>query len=74
LQALCEYGFILCIFSLYKVIGFSWLLVAHAFDPSWWEAEASGSLSSKSTGAVLGWPRLHRETLSQKKERKKEAL
>jgi hypothetical protein len=42
-------------------------VVAHSFNPSTWEAEAGGSLSSKpawSTKRVPGQPRLHRETLS----------
>ena len=55
-------------------------VVAHAFNPSTWEAEAGGSLSSRtawSTEWVPGQPGLHRQTLSQqtkrkKKERKKE--
>jgi hypothetical protein len=43
--------------------------VAHAFNPSTWEAEAGGFLSSRlawSTELVPGQPELHRETLSQK--------
>jgi hypothetical protein len=49
-------------------------VVAHAFNPSTWEAEASGFLSSRpawSTKRVPGQPELYRETLSQKKEEKK---
>jgi hypothetical protein len=45
-------------------------VVAHAFNPSTWEAEAGGFLSSRpawSTKRVPGQPGLHRETLSQKK-------
>jgi hypothetical protein len=43
--------------------------VAHAFNPSTWEAETGGFLSSRpawSTEWVPGQPRLHRETLSGK--------
>jgi hypothetical protein len=43
-------------------------VVVHAFNPSIWEAEAGGSLSSRpawSTEWVPGQPGLHRETLSQ---------
>jgi hypothetical protein len=45
----------------------SWAVVAHAFNPSTWEAEAGGFLSSRpawSTELVPGQPGLHRETLS----------
>jgi hypothetical protein len=45
------------------------VLVAHAFNPSTWEAEAGGFLSSRpawSTKWVPGQPGLHRETLSRK--------
>jgi hypothetical protein len=44
-------------------------VVAYAFSPSTWEAEAGGFLSSRpawSTKWVPGQPGLHRETLSQK--------
>ena len=42
----------------------SWAVVAHAFNPSIWEAEAGGSQS------VPGQPGLlHRETLSQKQNK-----
>jgi hypothetical protein len=44
-------------------------VVTHAFDPSTWEAEAGGFLSSRpawSTKWVPGQPGLHRETLSWK--------
>jgi hypothetical protein len=55
-------------------------VVAHAFSPSTWEAEAEAEagrfLSSRPawfTEWVPGQPGLHRETLSQKnKKRKKE--
>ena len=46
---------------------------AHAFNPSTWEEEAGGFLSSRpawSTKWVSGQPELHRETLSQKKPKK----
>jgi hypothetical protein len=42
-------------------------VVAHAFNPGTWEAEAGGFLSSKpawSTKWVPEQPGLHRETLS----------
>ena len=45
-------------------------MVAHAFNPSTWEAEAGGFLSSRpawSTEWVPGQPGLHRETLYGKK-------
>ena len=44
-------------------------VVAHAFNPSTWEAEAGGFLNSRpawSTEWVPGQPGLHRETLSRK--------
>jgi hypothetical protein len=44
-------------------------VVAHAFNPSTWEAEAGGFLSSRpawSTEWVPGQPELHRETLFRK--------
>jgi hypothetical protein len=47
--------------------------VVHAFNPSTWEAEAGGFLSSRlawSTKWVPGHPGLYRETLSRKKEKK----
>jgi hypothetical protein len=43
------------------------VVVAHAFNPSTWEAEAGGFLSSRpaySTEGVPGQPGLYRETLS----------
>jgi hypothetical protein len=49
-------------------------VVAHTFNPSTWEAEARGFLSSRpawSTEWVPGQPGLLRETLSQKKKKKK---
>jgi hypothetical protein len=42
-------------------------MVAHAFNPSTWEAETGGFLSSRpawSTERVPGQPGLYRETLS----------
>jgi hypothetical protein len=48
-------------------------VMAHAFNPSTWKAEAGKSLSLRpawSTEWVLGQPGLHRETLSQKKNSK----
>jgi hypothetical protein len=61
-------------------VGVSWVVVAHAFNPSTWEAEAGRFLNSRpawSTKWVPGQPGLHREILSwnppppKKKERKK---
>jgi hypothetical protein len=49
-------------------------MVAHAFNPSTWEAEAGGFLSSRpawSTKWVPGQSGLHRETLSRKTKKKK---
>jgi hypothetical protein len=46
--------------------------VAHVFTPCTWEAEAGRFLSSRppwSTEWVPGQPGLHRETLSQKKQK-----
>jgi hypothetical protein len=43
--------------------------VAHSFNPSTWEAEAGGFLSSKSawsTKCIPEQPEVHRETLSRK--------
>jgi hypothetical protein len=53
---------------------FSRAVVAHAFNPSTWEAETGGFLSSRpawSTKWVPGQPRLSRETLSRKTKKKK---
>jgi hypothetical protein len=47
-------------------------VVAHTFNPSTWEAEASRSLSLRSTWSTecgLGQPGLHRETLSWKNQK-----
>jgi hypothetical protein len=44
-----------------------WAVVAHAFNPSTWEAEAGRFLSSRSAWSIKwvpGQPGLHRETLS----------
>jgi hypothetical protein len=49
-------------------------MVARAFNPSTWEAEAGEFLSSRpawSTELVPGQPGLYRETLSQKTKKKK---
>jgi hypothetical protein len=49
-------------------------VVAHAFNPSTWEAEAGEFLSSRpawSTKRIPGQPGLHRETLSRKTKKKK---
>ena len=50
-------------------------MVVHTFNPSTWEANAGGFLSSRpswSTDWVLGHPRLDRETLSQNKQTNKQ--
>jgi hypothetical protein len=52
-------------------------MVAYAFNPSTWEAEAGGFLSSRpawSTEWVPGQPGLHRETLSRKTKQNKKFL
>jgi hypothetical protein len=49
-------------------------VVVHAFNPSTWEAETGGFLSSRPvwpTKWVPGQPGLHRETLSRKKQKSK---
>jgi hypothetical protein len=59
---------VLCIETFHKLRLHSWAVVAHASNPSTWEAEAGGFLSSRSvwsTEWVPGQPGLHRETLSQ---------
>jgi hypothetical protein len=51
------------------------VVVVHAFNPSYWEAEAGGFLSSRpawSTEWVPRQPGLHRGTLSRKKQKKEE--
>jgi hypothetical protein len=53
----------------------AWPVVAHAFNPSTWEAEAGGFLSLRpawSTEWVPGQPGLHRETLSRKTKPKQQ--
>ena len=48
--------------------------VVYTFNPSTWEAEAGGFLSSRpawSTECVPGQPGLYRETLSRKTKKKK---
>jgi hypothetical protein len=52
-------------------------VVAHAFDPSTWEAEVGGFLSLRpawSIESIPGQPGLHKETLSQKAKKKKKLL
>jgi hypothetical protein len=52
-------------------------VVVHAFNPSTWEAEAGGFLSSRpawSTKCVPGQPGLHRETLSGKKKQQQQIV
>jgi hypothetical protein len=48
-------------------------MVVHAFNPSTWEAEAGGFLSSRSAWSTVSsrTAKVHRETLSQKKKKKK---
>ena len=56
---------------IFKMFSSGRAMVAHAFNPSTWEAEAGGFLSSRpawSTERVPGQPGLHREALSQKKK------
>jgi hypothetical protein len=51
-----------------------WAVVAHTFNPSTWEAETGGFLSSRpawSTEWVPRQPRLYRETLSRGGKKKK---
>jgi hypothetical protein len=45
-------------------------VVVHAFNPSTWEAEASGFLSLRSAWSIELVPGLHRETLSRKNKNK----
>jgi hypothetical protein len=50
------------------------VVVVHAFNPSTWEAEAGGFLSSRPAWSpkwVPGRPELYRETLSQKTKQNK---
>jgi hypothetical protein len=50
-------------------------MLAHAFNPSTWEAEADGFLSSRPPWSIKwapGQPGLHRETLSQNKQTNKQ--
>jgi hypothetical protein len=50
------------------------VVVVHTFNPSTWEAEAGGSMSSRLawfTVQVPGQPGLHRETLYQKTKQNK---
>ena len=51
-----------------------WAVVAHAFNPSTWEAEAGRFLSLRwacSTKWIPGQPGLHRETQSWKQQQQK---
>jgi hypothetical protein len=60
-----------------QTLSLCWAVVAHAFNPSTWEAETGRFLSSRparSTEWVPGHPGLHRETLSQKKKKKSQPL
>jgi hypothetical protein len=55
----------------------SWAVVVHAFNPSTWEAETGGFLSSRpvwSIERVPGQPGLHGETLSQKTKKRKKKI
>ena len=50
-------------------------VVAHAFDPRTWEAEAGRFLSSRPTQSTKwfpGQPELYRETLSQKQQQQQQ--
>jgi hypothetical protein len=52
-------------------------VVAHAFNPSTWEAEVDESVSSRpawSTERVPGQPSLYRETLSQNTKQTKKSF
>ena len=63
-----------CLRCLLKVLILEPGVVAHAFNPSTWEAEAGGFQSLRpawSTDRVPGQPGLYRETLSRKKKKKK---
>ena len=56
-----------------KINKISWVVVAHAFGPSAWEAEAGGFLGSRpawSAGRVPGEPGLDGGALSQKPKTK----
>jgi hypothetical protein len=56
-----------------QMLSYSWAVVANAFNPSTWEAEAGGFLSSRSawsTEWVPEQPGLHRDTLSRKTKNK----
>jgi hypothetical protein len=44
--------------------------VAHAFNPSTWEAEVADIYKFKANLRVPGQPRLHREILSLEKKKK----
>ena len=52
----------------------SWVVVAHAFNPSTCEAEAGRFLSARTAWCTMwfpGQPRLYRETLSRKTKKNK---
>ena len=54
-----------------------WAVVSYAANPSTWEAEASGSLSSSpgwSTELVLGQPRLQKGRLDSKNKETKQKV
>jgi hypothetical protein len=70
-----NYGFVIWFFNLTLKNFSSQAVVAPAFNPSTWKAEAGGFLSSRpawSTERVLGQPGLHRETLSRETKNKKQ--
>jgi hypothetical protein len=70
-QIVIYYCWNINVFSHYR--NYRRAVVVHAFNPSTWEAEAGGFLSSRpawSTERVPGQPGLHRETLSQKTKQK----
>lgn len=66
----CGDGFVVCILNIFN---FCQVLMAHAFNPrtggkgSWTSASLRPAWSTK---LVLGWPRLHKETLFQKTKTK----
>jgi hypothetical protein len=58
----------MCVLTTIKNINLSQEVVAHAFNPSTWETEAGGSLSSRPAWSTEpGQPGLHRETPTQNK-------
>jgi hypothetical protein len=61
-----------CVFHVFLVplkVRRNQAVVAHAFYPITWEAEAGGFLSSRPVWSTERVPGLYRETLSQKKKK-----